>query len=127
MTSPALPMLAQALRVVLVPFNLIPSAMRTASLPATPRLFNYRLTHDALNLLADAGVQTFTELAQWNVAGLQHRLAQVHATQTGEGDAPPAALVASWIDHARRSTQAVAPSQGAPLARVRSLFTRLAS
>ncbi len=100
--------------------------MRTAASP-TPRLFHYRLAHDALDQLADAGVQTFAELATWNVTGLQHRLAQANAMRTGVGDAPPAAMVAAWIEHARRSTRALAPARPPRFARVRRFLARLAS
>ena len=81
------------------------------------------MTRDALDLLDAAGVETFTELAQWDARRLQRRLAQVNARARRVGDAPPVAAVASWIDHARRSTRA-ADRQGLRPAR-RSLLGRL--
>jgi hypothetical protein len=85
------------------------------------------MTRDALDLLDAAGVETFTDLAQWDPRRLQRRLARVNAAARRVGDAPPVAAVAAWIAHARRSTQAVdrQPRRPARFAALRRLYARL--
>jgi hypothetical protein len=85
------------------------------------------MTRDALDLLDEAGVKTFADLAQWDPLRLQRRLARVNATARRVGDAPPVAAVAAWIAHARRSTRAAdrRPPRPVRFAALRRLYARL--
>src|SRR5690606_18119514 len=47
------------------------SVMRAVAASSSPRLLHYAVTRDALDLLDAAGVETFTELAQWDARRLQ--------------------------------------------------------